>query len=171
MMKKLMSPFAFDNQDSRFEAVDQPASSFSRKQVDSLTVSHKDGHSSTDTFVSIMRRLGILNLLILLAISVSGQRRVKTFQLMEPNFNTKTITGIISEVYSTKRYGKTFWWVRLGNDTIVHIWAKHLDTVTMKPGLVKSFISIKKLDNNWWKKEKSEYKLYQLTPIPPIEHR
>jgi len=75
---------------------------------------------------------------------------------MEPGFNTTTIKGTISEVYSTKRYGKTFWWVRIGADTIIHVWGKHLDTATMKLGITRTFYSIKRLDNNWWKKEKSE---------------
>jgi len=119
-----------------------------------------------------MRKLGILILMASISFCASAQKRkVFTFQLMEPNFNTKTITGIVSEVYSTERFGKTFWWVRIGNDTLVHVWAKHLDTATMKPGLVKSFISIKKLDNNWWKKEKSQDKQYKLTPIPLVKHR
>lgn len=75
---------------------------------------------------------------------------------MEPNFNSKTISGNISEVYSTQRYGNTFWWVKIGNDTIIHIWAKDLDTATMKAGVHRSFTSIKILNNNWWRKEKSE---------------
>ncbi len=75
---------------------------------------------------------------------------------MEPGFNTKVIKGTISEVYTTKRYGKTFWWVCIGKDTIIHVWSRHLDTATMKSGVTRSFTSIKRLDNNWWRKEKSE---------------
>lgn len=75
---------------------------------------------------------------------------------MVPDFNKKVIKGTITEVYTTKRYGETFWWVRIGTDTIIHVWKKQLDTATMKPGLTRTFYSIKRLDNNWWKKEKSE---------------
>lgn len=78
---------------------------------------------------------------------------------MEPNFNTKVIKGTISEVYSTQRYGKTFWWIKIGADTVLHVWAKDLDTVIMKTGITRTFYSIKKLNNNWWKKEKSEKKI------------
>ncbi len=84
------------------------------------------------------------------------KKKVITYQLMEAGFNTKTIKGTISEVYTTKRYGKTFWWVRIGPDTIIHVWPRHLDTATMKPGITRTFMSIKRLDNSWWKKEKSE---------------
>jgi hypothetical protein len=104
-----------------------------------------------------MKQLGILVLLVFAIGSVYAQKRkILTYQLMEPGFNTKVIKGTISEVYTTKRHGKTFWWVRIGTDTIIHVWGRHLDTTTMKPGITHAFYSIKRLDNNWWKKEKSE---------------
>ncbi|WP_343522606.1 hypothetical protein [Pedobacter sp.] len=101
----------------------------------------------------------LITLLILTfatGITYAQKKKVITYQLMEPGFNTKVIKGTISEVYTTRRYGKTFWWVCIGKDTIIHVWPRHLDTTTMKPGLTRAFISIKRLDNNWWKKEKSE---------------
>jgi hypothetical protein len=105
-----------------------------------------------------MKHLVILLLLtFVIGTAQAQQQKVKTYQLMEPGFNTNTLKGTISEVYSTKRYGKTFWWVRIGSDTIIHVWGKHLDTATMKPGISRTFYSIKRLDNNWWKKEKSEH--------------
>jgi hypothetical protein len=104
-----------------------------------------------------MKQLGIHVLLVFAIGSAYAQKqKILTYQLMEPGFNTKTIKGTISEVYATKRYGKTFWWVRIGADTIIHVWGKHLDTATMKPGITRTFYSIKRLDNSWWKKEKSE---------------
>ncbi|RZL20325.1 MULTISPECIES: hypothetical protein [Pedobacter] len=91
--------------------------------------------------------------------SASAQKpKMQTFQLMEPNFNKTVIEGTISEVYNTQRYGKTLWWVRLGNDTLVHVWEKHFDNTSMKVGEKKKFTSIKRLDSNWWMKEKSEVK-------------
>ncbi|QNN41511.1 hypothetical protein [Pedobacter roseus] len=102
-----------------------------------------------------MKNLIIL-LLLTSAIATARAQKVLTYQLMEPGFNNKVINGTISEVYTTKRYGKTFWWVCIGKDTIIHVWPRHLDTATMKPGITRTFISIKRLDNNWWKKEKSE---------------
>jgi len=84
------------------------------------------------------------------------KQNVKTFQLMKPGFNTKEIGGTISEVYTTQRYGKTFWWVKIGKDTILHVWYNDLDTATMKVGVTRKFYSIKRLDGNLWKKEKSE---------------
>ncbi|WP_412466647.1 hypothetical protein [Pedobacter sp. KLB.chiD] len=100
----------------------------------------------------------IIVLLSLLAVghARAQKQKVITYQLMEPGFNKKIIKGTISEVYTTKRYGKTFWWVVIGTDTIIHVWPRHLDTATMKPGINRTFISVKRLDNNWWKKEKSE---------------
>ena len=91
-----------------------------------------------------------------MSIAHAQKQKIITYQLMEPGFNTNAIKGTISEIYTTKRYGKTFWWVRIGADTIIHVWPRHLDTLTMKPGITRSFYSIKRLDNNWWKKEKSE---------------
>ena len=100
----------------------------------------------------------MISLLLTSAIATAQaqKKKVITYQLMEPGFNTKVIKGSISEVYTTKRYGKTFWWVVIGTDTIIHVWRRHLDTATMKPGVNRAFHSIKRLDNNWWKKEKSE---------------
>ncbi|TCD29611.1 hypothetical protein EZ456_00925 [Pedobacter psychrodurus] len=102
-----------------------------------------------------MKNLMIL-LLLTSAIATAHAQKILTYQLMEPGFNTKVIKGSISEVYTTKRYGKTFWWVRIGTDTIIHVWPRHLDTATMKPGVNRAFHSIKRLDNSWWKKEKSK---------------
>lgn len=108
-------------------------------------------------YLSGMKHLVILLLLTLLLDKALAQKqKVITYQLMEPGFNNKTIKGAISEVYTTKRYGKTFWWVVIGTDTIIHVWRRHLDTATMKPGVNRAFYSIKRLDNSWWKKEKSE---------------
>jgi len=98
----------------------------------------------------------LLLLIFATGIAKAQQQKTTTYQLMEPGFNTLSIKGTISEIYTTKRYGKTFWWVRIGSDTIIHVWPRHLDTATMKPGITRSFYSIKSLDNNWWKKEKSE---------------
>jgi len=100
-------------------------------------------------------------IIVLLSIFAIGRaqaqkKKVITYQLMEPGFNQKRIKGTISEVYTTKRYGKTFWWIVIGSDTIIHVWPRHLDTTTMKPGITRTFTSVKRLDNNWWKKEKSE---------------
>ncbi len=104
-----------------------------------------------------MKSLYLILLFVIFSASAFAQKRkVATFQLMEPQFNTKTIKGTITEVYVTQRYGKTFWWVKIGRDTIIHVWGKHLDTATMKPGITGTFYSIKRLKNNWWKKEKSE---------------
>jgi len=108
-------------------------------------------------YLSAMKHLGTLLLLTFaFGIARAQKQKIITYQLMEPGFNTNTITGTISEIYTTKRYGKTFWWVRIGADTILHVWPRHLDTATMKPGITRSFKSIKRLDNNWWIKEKSE---------------
>ncbi|WP_316804727.1 hypothetical protein [Pedobacter nototheniae] len=104
-----------------------------------------------------MKQLYIVILLLLITGRADAQK-VKTYQLMEPNFNAKSIHGAISEVYYTQRFGKTFWWVKIGSDTIIHVWAKDLDTNTMKAGITRLFTSIKSLDNNWWRKEKSEKK-------------
>lgn len=100
----------------------------------------------------------MLLLLFIFAIASAHaqNRKVITYQLMVPHFNTKVIKGTITEVYTTKRYGKTFWWVRIGADTLIHVWKGQLDTATMKPGINRAFYSIKRLDNSWWKKEKSE---------------
>jgi hypothetical protein len=104
-----------------------------------------------------MKHLAILLILTFAMGKVQAQKqKTITYQLMEPGFNTKIIRGTISEVYTTKRYGKTFWWIVVGPDTIIHVWPRHLDTATMKPGITRTFMSIKRLDNNWWKKEKSE---------------
>lgn len=104
-----------------------------------------------------MKKL-IMVLLSIFAIGTAQAQKQKviTYQLMEPGFNQKQIRGTISEVYTTKRYGKTFWWVVIGTDTIIHVWPRHLDTAAMKPGLTRRFMSVKRLDNSWWKKEKSE---------------
>ncbi|MGN7987565.1 hypothetical protein ACTJKC_09500 [Pedobacter sp. 22226] len=102
-----------------------------------------------------MKYLFIL-LVFTVMLKTARAQKILTYQLMEPGFNNKVINGTISEVYTTKRYGKTFWWVRIGRDTIIHVWPRHLDTATMKPGITRTFLSIKRLDNNWWKKEKSE---------------
>ncbi|WP_406824582.1 hypothetical protein [Pedobacter sp. KACC 23697] len=101
------------------------------------------------------------SIIVLLSIFAVGhaqaqKKKVITYQLMEPGFNTKIIKGTISEVYTTQRYGKKFWWIVVGPDTIIHVWPRHLDTATMKPGITRTFMSVKRLDNNWWKKEKSE---------------
>ncbi|WP_230143148.1 MULTISPECIES: hypothetical protein [unclassified Pedobacter] len=98
----------------------------------------------------------LLLLTVIIGNAHAQKKKVITYQLMEPGFNNKTIKGTISEVYTTKRYGKTFWWVRIGTDTLIHVWRRHLDTATMKPGVNRAFFSIKRLDNSWWKKEKSE---------------
>jgi len=104
-----------------------------------------------------MKQLGILLFLLIAVTGAHAQKKkIITYQLMVPDFNKKVIKGTITEVYTTKRYGETFWWVRIGTDTIIHVWKKQLDTATMKPGLTRTFYSIKRLDNNWWKKEKSE---------------
>jgi hypothetical protein len=104
-----------------------------------------------------MKHLVRYSLLVFaIGIAQAQKQKIMTYQLMEPGFNTNAIKGTISEVYATKRYGKTFWWVRIGADTIIHVWGKHLDTATMKPGITRTFYSIKRLDNSWWKKEKSE---------------
>ncbi|SER07726.1 hypothetical protein [Pedobacter rhizosphaerae] len=106
----------------------------------------------------MIKQLYISLLLLMMAKNVVAQKqKVSTFQLMEPHFNSKVISGTITEVYTTQRYGKTFWWVKIGTDTIIHVWGKHLDTANMKPGLTRKFYSIKRLNNNWWKKEKSEF--------------
>ena len=91
--------------------------------------------------------------------SASAQKsKIQTFQLMEPNFNKSVIEGTISEVYNTQRHGKMLWWVKIGSDTLIHVWEKHLDTTTMKVGNKTKFSSIKRLESNWWMKEKSEVK-------------
>lgn len=87
------------------------------------------------------------------------KQKTQVFQLMEPGFNTKTIEGTISEVYNTQRFGKTLWWMKIGNDTLIHVWDRHLDTATMKVGNKKKFLSIKRLESNWWMKEKSEIQI------------
>ena len=99
----------------------------------------------------------LLLLFIFVIASANAQnRKMITYQLMVPNFNTKVIKGTITEVYTTKRYGQTFWWIKIGTDTLIHVWPRQLDTATMKPGVNRAFYSIKRLDNSWWKKEKSE---------------
>lgn len=98
----------------------------------------------------------VLLLMFTVVENQAQNQKIITYQLMEPGFNQKVIKGTISEVYTTKRYGKTFWWIVIGNDTIIHVWPRHLDTATMKPGINRAFYSIKRLDNSWWKKEKSE---------------
>lgn len=91
--------------------------------------------------------------------SVKAQKpKMQVFQLMELGFNTKAINGTITEVYNTQRFGKTLWWVKIGSDTLVHVWDRHLDTATMRVGDKKKFLSIKRLASNWWMKEKSEIK-------------
>ncbi|RZL34406.1 MAG: hypothetical protein EOO96_09895 [Pedobacter sp.] len=91
--------------------------------------------------------------------SASAQKsKMQTFQLMEPNFNNKVIVGTISEIYNTQRFGKKLWWVKIGSDTLIHVWEKHFDAVTMKVGVKRPFTSVKRLDSNWWMKEKSEVK-------------
>ncbi len=105
-----------------------------------------------------MKQFYIVILMVLVSVSAKAQK-MKTYQLMEPNFNSKTISGNITKVYSTQRYGNTFWWVKIGSDTIIHVWAKDLDTATIKVGIHRTFTSIKTLSNNWWRKEKSEEKM------------
>ena len=89
--------------------------------------------------------------------SASAQKqKMQVFQLMEPGFNTKAIEGTISEVYQTQRFGNKLWWIKIGNDTLIHVWDRHFDTPNMKVGDKRTFTSIKRLDSNWWMKEKSE---------------
>lgn len=102
-----------------------------------------------------MKKIFILLFFLLPVERVFAQKhKTITYQLMEPNFNTKVIGGTITEVYTTKRFGKSFWWVRLGQDTILHVWPRQLDTTKMKVGSTMKFYSIKRLSSNWCKKGK-----------------
>ncbi|TCC86495.1 hypothetical protein EZ428_23825 [Pedobacter frigiditerrae] len=107
-----------------------------------------------------MKKLLMLLLLVFTVTAVHAQKTV-VYQQMSPRLNKKTVEGIITETYVTQRKGLTFIWFRLGNDTLVHVWKKHLDTTKMKVGAKTTFRSIKRLQGNLWRKEKSEI------PLPP----
>ncbi|RZK59197.1 MAG: hypothetical protein EOO91_05890 [Pedobacter sp.] len=98
-------------------------------------------------------------LLLLFAFAVTfahAQKKTIVYQQMGPRLNKKTVEGIITETYTTQRKGLTFIWFRIGNDTLVHVWKKHLDTTRMKVGARTTFRSVKRLQGNLWKKEQSE---------------
>lgn len=99
----------------------------------------------------------IIYLIFILSASfaVNAQKPVVYIQL-NPNPKGKNIVGIITETYTTQRGGTSFYWFRVGNDTLVNVWSKHLDTTRMKVGQKLIFKSVKKLVGNLWMKEKSE---------------
>lgn len=99
-----------------------------------------------------------LLMFLLLAFTVAAVQAQKTFvyQQMGPKLNNKKIEGLITETYVTQRKGLTFIWFRIGKDTLVHVWKKHLDTTRMKVGSKTTFRSVKRLQGNLWRKEKSE---------------
>lgn len=103
-----------------------------------------------------MKKTLILLLFAFAVASVHAQNKTIVYQQMGPRLNKKTVAGTITETYTTQRKGLTFIWFRIGNDTLVHVWKKHLDTTRMKVGAKTTFRSIKRLQGNLWRKEKSE---------------
>lgn len=78
------------------------------------------------------------------------------YQQMDVNLNSKKVSGLITEIYTTQRRGLNLTWVKLGKDTLIHVWPKQNDTAKIKVGSKATFQSIKKLHGNLWNKKKSE---------------
>ncbi|WP_443937133.1 hypothetical protein [Pedobacter sp. MW01-1-1] len=94
------------------------------------------------------------------AYAFAQKQKIVALQLMPPNYNKKSVKGTITDVYSTQRYGKTFWWVKLGADTVVHVWPIQLDTAnSLKKGKVIVFDSVKSLAGDLWKRKESDVSL------------
>lgn len=78
--------------------------------------------------------------LLFLSGSLFGQQKTKNFQYM-PNYNKKAISGNIDEAFKSTKWGKEFYWFRIGNSNL-HVWEKDLDA-TMKVGRQFTFTGIK----------------------------
>ena len=80
--------------------------------------------------------------LLFISASICAQQKIKHFQY-EPNYNKNEISGKIDEAFKSAKWGKEFYWFRIGNANI-HVWEKDLDS-TMTVGRSFTFTGIKVL--------------------------